>query len=94
MSAEQEAAAKWQVIEDYKKTKEAIETLEAQISRWQRTYSQIATTLMNPSNICAGQSSTLPTTDVYDKAAREAERLGNELNALSARLKGLGVELV
>lgn len=93
MTAEQEAAANWQVIEDYKNAKKHFHALTARVSRWADQFLRIGEILQrSPDDVWENYQANLPTREEFAETAREIREAKAAYERLSDRLRGLGIE--
>ena len=93
MTSEQEAAAKWKIVEDYKETKARLTALRAKIAGWGETFSRIGEIVQrDQEGIGVGQITQFPTQDDYGRAAKEIKELALRFQNLEQQLRNLGVE--
>jgi hypothetical protein len=93
MTTEQEAVAKWQIVEDYKKTKERMEALRAQIAKWGDKFVQVGGRMRNqPDSIGEGEVTTLPDMQTLASTVRELREAYGCHEQLVNRMRGIGLE--
>ena len=93
MTSEQEAAAKWQVIEAYKNAKEHLRVLTARVSRWANQFLKIGEILQrSPDDVWENYHSDLPTREEFAETAREIREAKAVHERLSDELRGIGIE--
>lgn len=93
MTAEQDAAAKWQVIEDYKNAKEHLRTLTARVSGWANQFLRIGEILQrSPDDVWENYHADLPTREEFAETAREIQGARAAYERLSDQLRGIGIE--
>ena len=93
MTSEQEAAAKWRTIEEYKAVKERYHALRQEITRWGEEFVRIGGIIQNtPEGIGVGQITGFPNQEKYVAAAKEVRELAIKFERLSDALRNLGVD--
>jgi hypothetical protein len=93
MTSEQEGAANWQTVEDYKKTRERFHALKARVSRWAWEFVRIGEFLQrSPEEILENYQVNLPTREEFAETASEMRDIKAKYERLSDDLRGLGIE--
>lgn len=93
MTSEQEGAAKWQTVEDYKKIRERFHALRARVSRWAWDFVRIGEFLQrSPDDILENYQVNLPTRGEFAETASEMREIKAKHERLSDDLCGLGIE--
>ena len=93
MTSDQEAAAKWQVVEDYKNTKLDFLVLKARVSRWANQFLRIGEVLQrSPDDVWENYQVGLPTREEFAETAREMRDVKARYERLSANLRSIGID--
>ena len=93
MTTEQEAVAKWQIVEDYKKTKERMEALRAQFAKWGDKFIQVGSRMKNqPDSVGVGEVTALPDMQTLAGTVQELHEAYGCHEQLVNRMRGIGLE--
>ena len=93
MTTEQEAAAKWKVVEDYRNAKEHLRSLTARVSRWANQFLKIGEILQrSPDDVWENYQVELPSREEFAATAREIREAKAHYERLSDELRRIGVE--
>ena len=93
MSKEQEDAAKWAFVEDYKKIKEHLHALRVQLGHWSGQYAAFGKALQeNPTSIDSHSLNALPEGVELRKALADMKETERAFENALKRLRDVGVE--
>ncbi|MGA2876516.1 MAG: hypothetical protein ABSE82_13380 [Nitrososphaerales archaeon] len=93
MSGEQEKAAKWDRVEEYKAAKERLANLRGQLRTWGETFIGVGESLQkNPDNLDLPSLEKIPTGKDLSNAVAEFKKAMLAYEQVSETLRGLGLE--
>ena len=93
MTTDQEAAAKWQIVEDFKKTKERLEVLREKVTKWGARYNELGQRMkIYPDKITEGEGASLPDAAEFAQTVRDLKEANGAYETLLNRMRGIGLE--
>jgi hypothetical protein len=93
MTTEQEKAAKWQIIEDYKRTTERLEALRSQLGNWGIKLVQVGGRMRNqPDSVGEGEVTSLPDMQSLAATVRELQEAYQSNQTLAGQMRRIGLE--
>jgi hypothetical protein len=95
MSEDQEAAAKWQMFENYKKLNSQRAVIKQQLQQWSQVLASVAEIISNPPTTSTNMifMERYPSREDISRAMQENWSLTSQINTLKSNLRLAGMDL-